>query len=89
MHGNEPSRPFKEKQAQADVLRMLKQYVRENPFDSEYKWVKVHQDDTLEWDNMTRMEQLNCRVDKLTKKALITAVITQDYISSYFPFEQI
>ena len=68
MHGNEPTHSLKENQAQADVLRMLKQYVRENPFDSKYKWAKAHQDDMLDWDRMMRMEQLNCRVDKLAKK---------------------
>ena len=82
MHGNEPSRSLKEKQAHADVLQMLKQHVHDNPFESKYKWVKAHQDDTLDWDNMTRLEQLNCRVDKLAKKTLIASVITQDYISS-------
>ena len=32
LHGNEPSQSLKEKQAQVDVLRVLKQYVSENPF---------------------------------------------------------
>ena len=80
------SRKSKHKQM---FVRMLKQYVRENPFSSTYTWVKAHQDDTMEWDQMTQMEQLNCRVDKLAKKALIAVVVSQDYIKSYFPFEQI
>ena len=89
LNGNDPRSPLPEKQVQADVLRCLKQYVRELPVEVVYEWVKGHQDDRLEWGNLTLKEQLNCFVDGLAKKALVSAVLNHEYIDSNFPFEQL
>ena len=42
-HGNDAEAPLSEKQSQADALRSLKQYVRDNDFATVYEWVKAHQ----------------------------------------------
>ena len=48
-HGNAPSRALKEKQAQADVLRVLKLLIMEYPGDVRYEWVASHQDKHRRW----------------------------------------
>lgn len=88
-HGNEPQAPLQEKQSQADVLRCLKQYVKENRFETVYEWVKAHQDDRMRWDDLSLKEQLNCIVDALAKKALICSLVNRQFISNLFPFEQV
>lgn len=85
IHGNEAFRPLFGKQVQADVLQCMKQYIRENPFEVEYEWVKAHQDDVKGWDDLTLKEKLNCRVDKLAKKALRASLLEDDCITSKIP----
>lgn len=88
-HGNDPTSPLSEKQSQADTLRCLKQYINENPFEVVYKWVKGHQDDLLSWDELNLTERLNCLVDNIAKKSLISAVLNNEFIHNFFPFEQV
>jgi hypothetical protein len=88
-HGNSPGRALGEKQSQADVLRCLKNYVSYNPFESCYKWVPSHQDKHKQWEDCTLMEQLNIIVDKLAKQVLLAAFVSQQFIASTFPFEQV
>ena len=88
-HGNNPNEPLPEKQTQADTLRCLKQYIRENFFEVVYEWVAAHQDDDKSWDDLTLKEQLNVIVDSLAKRSLVSAVLNDDFISSLFPFEQV
>ena len=45
LHGNSAGRSLKEKQAQADVLRIFKQAILGQPFDVVMTWVPSHQDD--------------------------------------------
>lgn len=88
-HGNDPSRPLQEKQSQADVLRSYKQLIIENPFDVRYHWVEGHARERKGWKNCTRHERMNDKVDELAKRALIAAYVSDDYVESVFPFEQI
>jgi hypothetical protein len=39
-----------------------------------YTWVKAHMDDILEWDNLTRPQQLNVMCDTLAKAAVEAAI---------------
>ena len=89
LHGNRPRASLPEKQAQADVLRCLKQYVTENLFDVQFEWVKSHQDDHTPFEQLCIEAQLNVRVDRLAKRALKMAIADGDFISNHFPFEQI
>ena len=49
-HGSNPSTSLGENQAQADLLRCLKQLVRENPMDSIFEWVEGHAVERKGWD---------------------------------------
>ena len=86
IHGNEAFRPLFGKQVQADVLQCMKQYIRENPFEVEYEWVKAHQDDIKGRDDHTLKDSLNCRVDKLAKKALRASLLEGAYTTRKFTF---
>ena len=46
-----------------------------------------HQDDTIPWDSLTLLQQLNTIADHLAKEALWRAFASGRYISSNFPFE--
>ena len=66
-HGNSSNTILPEKQAHADVLRVLKQYVRELPVRMTFVWEKAHQDDHVAFDDLELIAQLNVRVDRLAK----------------------
>jgi len=88
-HGNAPARALKEKQAQADMLRCLKQLVIEQPLVVNFHWVPSHQDDHKKWKDLTPLERINVIVDKLAKKSLLAAIQEQEFISSIFPFQHL
>ena len=89
MHGNSPQRALKEKQAQADVLRVFKRVINEQQFAVKMEWVPSHQDDEKSWDQCTLKEKINIKVDKLAKASLIAAIADNVYIDSGFPGEHI
>ena len=89
LHGNSPRRALKEKQAQADVLRVFKRLINEQPGQVTMEWVPSHQDDTKLWHNCTLKEKINIKVDRLAKAALIAAVAENVYVNSGFPGEYI
>ena len=84
-HGNDPSQPLLDGQSQADALRTLKHLVRENPFSSDFTWVKGHAVERKGIENCTLAEKLNDTVDTLTKKVLISGVTSEQLIDSRFP----
>ena len=88
-HGNTASKALQEKQAQADVLRVFKLIMLELPLEVMYRWVASHQDDKRKWADLTLVERINVIVDRLAKRALIAGVVTQEFINSLFPFEQV
>ena len=63
--GNAPNAILPEKQAKADVLRVLKQYLPDLPVRKIFVWVKAHQDDHVAFDDLELLTQLNVRVDRL------------------------
>jgi len=69
-HGNSFNTILPEKQAHADVLRVLKQYVRELPVRITFVRVKSHQDDHVAFDDLDLIAQLNVRVDHLANWTL-------------------
>lgn len=87
IHGNKHHRLLKEAQAQADVLRYFRGILAGLNFDITYEHVYGHQDDTIPWESLTLLQQLNTVADQLSKEALWHAFSTGWYISSHFPFE--
>ena len=88
-HGNSPCDALLEKQAQSDLLRHLKLLVRENPFESRFRWVEGHAFEARGWKNCNLQERLNHKADRLAKAVLVSAVRSENFISPYLPFEQI
>ena len=88
-HGNDPTSELCEKQTQADVLRVLKTLINEQPFSSSYVHVDGHVIRFKKWKDMTLDERMNESCDILAKKALMAGFATDDYIDSCFPFEHI
>jgi hypothetical protein len=89
IHGNAPSRPLKEGQAQADLLRLLKTYSRNIPTDLHWVHIKGHADDNLPFELLSFPQQLNVRCDKLAKKYLRAAVASNSFTPPTFPGEDI
>jgi hypothetical protein len=89
LHGNSPQRALKEKQAQADVLRVFKRVINEQQFAVKMEWVPSHQDDEKSWDQCTLKEKINIKVDRLAKTSLVAAIADNVYIDSGFPGEHI
>ena len=89
IHGNSPRRCLKEKQPQADVLRVFKRLVMEQHFHVEYCWVQSHTDRAKKWEQCSLKESVNQKVDRLCKAALIEGVRSGKFIDSAFPSEQV
>ena len=88
-HGNSPNDSLLEKQAQSDLLRHLKLLIRENPFNTKYRWVEGHAFEARGWKACNLQERLNHKADRLAKAVLISAVKSAQFINLYLPFEQI
>ena len=88
-HANALKYPLPEKQEQADLLTLLKQYARELSFTVEYEHVYGHMDDIIPWEQLSVPEQLNILMDKYAKDALLRDLANSMFIDQVFPFEQI
>jgi hypothetical protein len=88
-HGNEPLRSFPTNQSQADILCVFKNLIFAQPFHIQYRYVQSHANGTKRWRDCTLKEQINIKVNSLTKKALMEAHSTGKCIKSAFPNEQI
>ena len=86
-HASDFRSPLKEKQSQADVIGLLKQYVRDLSVSVKYEHVFDHLDDILRWDQLTHVQQLNVLMDGLAKRALLAGLINKQFILEDFPFE--
>ena len=86
-HGNTPRRQLPEKQAQGDVLRVLKRLITSLGCPVELKHVFAHLDEALRRDQMEDEEWLNCEADKIASDDLVEAVAAGKFIKSEFPFE--
>jgi hypothetical protein len=65
IHGNERNRSLKEAQTQADIIRCFPSVLAGLPLDITYEHVYGHQDDTIPWDSLTLLQQLNTIADRL------------------------
>ena len=74
-HGNSPSTSLCEKQTQADLLRLLKQLVRQSPLSIDFEWVEGHAVEAKGWKRFTLPEKLNDGCDKLAKALLLSMLL--------------
>ena len=88
-HAKKYKEPLPDKQAQADLISMIRLHMRDLPVEVDYAHVFGHLDEILRWDQLTPVQRLNVLCDSLAKRALLEAIGTQRFISSDFPFEQI
>jgi hypothetical protein len=86
-HGNKPWRPLSTTQPQADILKILKQYIAHQPFASKFLYVPSQADDIKSWKECSLKERINIKVDSLTKKALWYAHALEKYFDGQFPKE--
>jgi hypothetical protein len=88
-HASRHNSPIGEKQVHADVISLIKQYIRDSNCPISYEHVYGHLDDILQWDQLSDTQKLNVRMDTLAKRALMAAITNRDFITSIFPFEHI
>ena len=88
-HGGKAERDLKEKQAQFDVLHVMKDLVVESPVTSAYRWVKGHSVKKKGRKNCTEPELMNNVVDKLADLEYHRAMMNEDCVDAEFPFEKL
>jgi hypothetical protein len=88
-HRNTPHIPLSTNQTQADLLRIFKNLILIQSFTVKYKYVQSHVDNSTKWQDCTLKEQINIRVDALTKKSMKAAHSTGEFIESNFPNEEV
>ena len=86
-HGKNRTRPLKEAQKQADIIRCFRTLLAKCTIPVSYVHVYGHQDDKTGWNDLTLQQQLNVLADSHAKSALKKAVRTNTFVSSLFPSE--
>jgi len=86
-HGSQPNADLLEQQPQADVLCLLKRYLRKLRIKVRFEKVDSHVDDYLPAYLLSIQERWNIEMDRLAKAALIAANRTNTFIGAGFPFE--
>jgi hypothetical protein len=87
LHGNSPFCPLSSTQTQANVLRIMKRLIAQQPFVIKFLYVAAHSDDRKDWTSCTVKECLNIKVDHLAKQALLHAHSCNEYFDRRFPAE--
>ena len=86
-HCNDINKSLPENQKQADVIRSLRRSLAALPVKVQYEHVYGHLDDTIPFENLSLLEQLNVVADQDAKAILISAVERQRYITPDWPYE--
>jgi hypothetical protein len=86
-HGNKPQWSLSTIQPQADVLKILKQYIASQPFALKFLFVALHANNTKSWKDCSLKERINIKVNILAKKALICTHAEDQYFNGRFPLE--
>jgi len=86
-HGNKPNADLLERQTQADVLSLLKRYLRELSIPVSFEKVEAHVDDYRPIETFSPQETWNMDMDRAAKFAILNALETNSFISPIFPFE--
>ena len=88
-HGRKAEKDLKEKQAQFDVLYVMKGLILDSPVTSLFRWVEGHLVKKKGLHNCTEPEIMNDFVDKLAGMEYHRAVASCDFIGTGFPFEKL
>jgi hypothetical protein len=88
-HAHHPFRTLSERQAQADVLSVFVNNLRNTTIKWEYQHVYGHLDDHIPFAALSLPQQLNVIADGLAKDAITNAIKTQRYCQPEYPRETI
>jgi hypothetical protein len=89
-HGNRLYSTLRDKQAQADLIRLIRSLDEALPFKCRYVWVESHTDSKYKRRRaISEKEAMNQVVDVDAKAALVDGILTNQFILSRFPFETI
>ena len=88
-HGGKAEKDLKEKQAQFDVLHVMKGLIVDSPVTSLFRWVEGHSVKKKGLHNCTEPEIMNDFVDKLAGMEYHRAVASCKFIGTEFPFEKL
>jgi hypothetical protein len=88
-HGSQAEKELKEKQAQFDVLHVMKTLIAESPVKSAFQWTEGHSVEKKGLRHCTHPEIMNDLVDRLTDVAHHRSIQLQNFIESDFPFEKL
>ena len=88
-YGKQPKKPLSEKQVQADLLGHMQYLLRTSEATISFIHIYSYMDKHLDWEDMTREQQLNVTMDKDAEEALEKAVENDEYIKSSFPHERL
>jgi ribonuclease HI len=86
-HCNSPLTALKEKQKQADLIRLLKYLGSTNRTRTTWEWVEGHAVDRKGRRHSSLPERLNDQADRLAKAALLSAIAGGHVMTGDFPFE--
>ena len=88
-HGKQPKNPLTEKQVQTYLLGHMKFLLRTLKTRISFTHVYGHIDKHLDWEDMTKEQQLNVRMDKKAGEALEKAAENKEYIKHDFPHKRL
>jgi hypothetical protein len=84
-HGNSLPRGLPDKQAQSDLIHLLKSLVSSNGVSTHSKWVEGHAVENRGWHQCTLAKKMNYYADELAKLALQSAISGGNIISGNYP----
>jgi hypothetical protein len=87
-HGNTPRRTLSSTQPHADVIRVLKRYITNQPFSLKFMYVASHTDDIKRWKDCTLKERINIKVDLLAKRAILAGHASNIFFDGIFSSEE-
>ncbi len=88
-HGNSPRLTLPQKQAQSDLIYILKSLVRNNTIRTHWEWVESHAVEERGWAHCTLAEKMNFYADELAKLSLQSAIARDDAFDGDFLLESI
>jgi hypothetical protein len=89
-HGNAEFGNLRDKQVQSDLIRLMRSIDCTPPCPFRYERILSHTDGKNKGACIsTHMHKMNKRADALCKSALVDGIMSNDYISSDFPFQTI
>jgi hypothetical protein len=88
-HGSQAEKELREKQAQFDVLHVMKTLIAKSPVKSAFQWAEAHSVEKKGLRHCTHPEIMNDLLDRLADVAHHRSSQLQNFIESDFPFEKL